>query len=322
MTMNRFHPLILAIVFVGCTAKTETHTGQVTHTGMVAVPGGNVFYEISNPDAEGTPLLLIHGGPGGTSCGFGLLDNEILDRPVIRYDQLETGRSERPGLRNQWNIAHSVAEIEAIRAQLGLDQVHLMGWSWGGAVAAEYVLEGSEEGLGAVIMSGPLLSTPAWISDAKALVATMPEDLQEVIRRHEEAGTYDDPQYIAATDSFYARFMDPIGYPPIPECDGVSGNMDVYTTMWGPTEFTATGTLLNYDRTDRLGEIDVPVLIVAGEFDEARPVTMRQFADMMPDARVEVIPGAGHAAPAERPADIAKLVSDFLEAVESGEASN
>lgn len=324
MTMNRFLPLLLALALVGCTSNTDatTESGQITRTGMVAVPGGNVFYEISNPDADGIPLLLIHGGPGGTSCGFGLLDNEILDRPVIRYDQLETGRSERPGLRDQWNIAHSVAEIEAIRAGLGLEKVHLMGWSWGGSVAAEYVLEGSDEGLGAVIMSGPLLSTPAWIDDAKALVATMPEDLQEVIRRHEGAGTYDDPQYIAATDSFYARFMDPIGYPPIPECDGVSGNMDVYTTMWGPTEFTATGTLLNYDRTDRLGEIDVPVLIVAGEFDEARPVTLRGFADMMPDARVEVIPGAGHAAPAERPADIAKLVSDFLAAVEAGEASN
>jgi len=320
MTMNRFSLLILTFALAGCTAETET--GQVTRTGTVAVPGGNIFYEMSNPDADGIPLLLIHGGPGGTSCGFGLLDDQILDRPVIRYDQLETGRSERPGLRDQWNIDHSVTEIEAIRAQLGLDKVHLMGWSWGGAVAAEYVLEGKREGLGAVIMSGPLLSTPAWINDAAALLATMPEDLQDVIRQHEEAGTYDDPQYVAATDSFYARFMDPIGYDPIPECGGVSGNMDVYTTMWGPTEFTATGTLLDYDRTDRLGDIDVPVLMIAGEFDEARPVTLRQFADMMPDAKVEVIPGAGHAAPAERPADIARLISTFLASVESGSATN
>lgn len=296
--------------------KVDPETGQVTRTGMVAVPGGNVFYEISNPDAEGTPLLLIHGGPGGTSCGFGLMDDQILDRPVIRYDQLETGRSDRPGLRHQWNISHSVAEIDAIRSALGLDTVHLMGWSWGGAVAAEYVLEGEQEGIGGMILAGPLLSTPVWIEDANYLLSTMPEALQAAIRTHEATETYDHPDYIAATDSFYARFMTPLGRPRIPECEGVSGNNEVYNTMWGPTEFTATGTLLNYDRQDRLPDVDVPVLIISGEFDEARPETMEVFAEAMPDARVAVIPGAGHGAPAERPDMVADLVSSFLTEVE------
>ncbi len=297
--------------------RVNPETGQITRTGQVAVPGGNVFYEISNPDADGTPLLLIHGGPGGTSCGFGLMDNEILDRPVIRYDQLETGRSDRPGLRDQWNIEHSVTEIDAIRNTLGLDAVHLMGWSWGGAVAAEYVLEGAQEGIGGVVLAGPLLSTPVWVEDANYLLSTMPGNLQETIRQYEAIEDYDHPDYVAATDSFYARFMTPLGTQPVPECEMGSGNTEVYNTMWGPTEFTATGTLLNYDRRDRLDEIDVPVMIVSGEFDEARPVTMEMFASMMPEAHVEVIPGAGHGAPVERPAMVAGLVSAFLADVES-----
>lgn len=316
--------LILALLLVtGCTASEEVpservdpETGQVVRSGFLPVPGGNVFYEISNPEADGIPLLLIHGGPGGTSCAFGVLDDELLDRPVVRYDQLETGRSDRPGLRHQWNISHSVAEIDAIRDHFGWDELHLLGWSWGGAVAAEYVLEGDREAVRSAVMAGPLLSTPVWIEDATALLATMPEDLQATIREHEEAGTYDHPDYVAATDSFYARFMDPWGYDPIPECSGVSGNSTVYNTMWGPTEFTATGSLLDYDRRDRLDELDVPVLIISGEFDEARPVTMQEFAGMMPDARVQVVEGAGHAAPAERPALVADMVSSFLAEVE------
>lgn len=325
--MNRFSFLItLAVTTVLATAcaspetpseRIDAETGQVVRTGWVAVSGGNVFYELSNPDADGTPLILIHGGPGGTSCGFGLLDDLLLDRPVLRYDQLETGRSDRPGLRAQWNIAHSVTEIDSIRAHFGWDEVHLLGWSWGGSVAAEYVLEGANEGVGSAILAGPLLSTPVWVEDATALLATMPEDLQATIRLHEKAKTYDHPDYVAATDSFYARFMDPWGYGPIPECDGVSGNSTVYNTMWGPTEFTATGTLLDYDRRDRLDELDVPVLIISGEFDEARPETMRILADMMPDGRVEVVPGAGHAALAERPDVVADMVTSFLAAVEA-----
>ena len=320
------HALVLLTVFWFVSAcstdpvpseQINPGTGQITRTGMVAVPGGNIFYEVSNPDAEGTPLLLIHGGPGGTSCGYGLMDNQILDRPVIRYDQLETGRSDRPGLRQQWNIEHSVAEIDAIRRSLNLDELHLMGWSWGGAVAAEYVLKGQQEGIGGMILAGPLLSTPVWIEDANYLLSTMPEELQSTIRLHEAAEDYDHPDYIAATDSFYARFMTPLGRPYVPECEGVSGNNEVYSTMWGPTEFTATGTLLTYDRREQLPDIDVPVLIISGEFDEARPETMETFAGMMPEARVEVVPGAGQGAPLERPELVADLVSSFLSEIEN-----
>ena len=51
--------------------------------------------------------------------------------------------------------------------------------------------------------------------------------------------------------------------------------MPVYTTMWGPNEFTCTGNLLEWDRTDRLGEITVPTLITVGEFDEVHPSCAR-----------------------------------------------
>jgi len=311
---------LVAFLLLSACADQPIHPNpeQVTETGFFEVPGGSVFYEISNPEAEGIPLVLIHGGPGGTSCGFGFFDNHILDRPVIRYDQLETGRSDRPGLREQWNISHSVTELEALRAHFNLDELHLMGWSWGGAVAAEYALEGQSGGVLSLVMAGPLLSTPIWIEDANYLVGTMPEDLRDTIRRYEELEQYDHPDYLAATDSFYARFMNPYSQTRPPECDGVSGNGEVYNTMWGPTEFTSTGTLLTYDRSDRLGEIDMPVYLIAGEFDEARPVTMERFAEMIPVAKTAVVEGTGHAAPAERPEYYADLVSAWLDDVESG----
>ena len=57
--------------------------------------------------------------------------------------------------------------------------------------------------------------------------------------------------------------------------------------MWGPTEFHATGTLLGFDVTDRLHEIDVPVLFITGEFDEARPETVMEFQQSVAGARLE-----------------------------------
>jgi hypothetical protein len=61
--------------------------------------------------------------------------------------------------------------------------------------------------------------------------------------------------------------------------------------MWGPTEFYVTGNLRSYDRTGQLHELELPVLLLAGEFDEARPETIREFAHLIPGARFELVEG-------------------------------
>jgi proline iminopeptidase len=58
----------------------------------------------------------------------------------------------------------------------------------------------------------------------------------------------------------------------------------------------ATGTLKDYDATDKLSKIAVPALFTAGEFDEATPTAVREFASMVPNASVEIIPDASHTA--------------------------
>jgi proline iminopeptidase len=305
--------LAIFVFAAGC----STEQAQEKMDGMIAVPGGRVFYEMSNPNAPGTPLLLIHGGPGSSSCYFGLMDDLITDRPVIRYDQLDTGRSDKPGDQSRWVLPHFVEEIEAIRAALKLDEVHILGSSWGGTVAAEYGLEGQVEGVQSIIFAGPLLSTSKWIEDAQILIGQLPEDLQQTIRKHEADGSFSDPGYIAATDSFYARFLYHQPKKDVPECRGVESNSVIYNYMWGPSEFTATGTLLDYDRSDRLSELKMPVLFLAGEFDEARPETMYEFAALVPDAKVEILPDAGHVAMVDKPEEYAKIVSAYLAEIEA-----
>jgi len=318
MRIDRVFPtLIIAACAVfgvaGCgTAALESETG------LVDVPGGRVFYERSGPDAKGTPLLLIHGGPGGTSCWFASLDSLAVDRPVIRYDQLGTGLSDRPDDQNLWTVSRAVDEVDAIRDALGLDRLHILGLSWGGTVAAAYALTGDTEGLQSIIFAGPLLSTPVWLEDARGLVDQLPAEHRDAIRRHEAAGTFDDPEYVEATQAFYDRFLfhvQPI--PHYPECDGVNGNAEIYEYMWGPSEFTSTGTLLDYDRRADLHRIAFPSILVAGEYDEARPETMRLFARMMPDAETAVIPDAGHMAMVDQPAAYMEVVREFLARVES-----
>lgn len=288
-----------------------------TGSGFIQVQGGPVWYEISG-NGTATPIVMLHGGPGGTSCAFSNLSSIGDGRSIIRYDQLGSGRSGRPDDMSLWQVDRFIEELHTIRMELGLEKMHLLGHSWGGSLAAAYILDKGTEGIASLILSSPLISTPLWIEDANYLRSLLPEEIQITLDTHEQAGTLNSDEYQAATDEFYRRHVfggDPI--PPPENCLGVTSNTEIYEYMWGPTEFYANGTLTDFDVSDRLHEIDVPVLFIAGEFDEARPERMMQFQQLIPGSQLMIIEDAAHASYRKKPEDYAAALQVFLEAVES-----
>lgn len=307
---------LLLSVLLGLSVLAIADDDQSTRSGFLNVSGGPIWYRITG-SGSGVPLVVLHGGPGGTSCGFALLDSLGSDRPVLRYDQLGTGRSGRPDDMDLWEVDRFVEELHSIRQQLGLQRIHLLGHSWGGALAAQYVLDKGSEGIESLILSSPLLSTRDWIEDANTLRGRLPEDVQQTLAEHEAAGTLDSDEYKEATQIFYERHIYGGSRPPMPDaCAGAPGNSVIYEYMWGPTEFLSTGNLLEFDVTDRLDEIDMPVLFIAGEFDEAIPDRIRGYQEQVPDARFEMIEDAAHASLYRQPERYRQILGDFLRQVE------
>ncbi|MDP5052684.1 MAG: proline iminopeptidase-family hydrolase [Congregibacter sp.] len=304
------------LVFTMMVAAAVVSAEPQLRSGFIDVQGGPLWYEIAG-DADGVPLLTLHGGPGGTSCGLQLLYPLSDERPVIRYDQLGSGRSGRPRDTSLWNRDRFVEELHTLRNELGLERMHLQGGSWGGALAAYYVLEKGTEGIVSLTLSSPLISTPLWIRDANALRATLDPAVQAVLDKHEADGSTEHPDYVAATEVFYAQFVSRGDAKEEAECPDAPRNSVIYNLMWGPTEFYATGSLQDFDLTPRLGEIDVPTLFVTGEFDEARPETVKGFADAVPGSRFEVIPGVGHSTLSREPELYRTLLRAFMRAAES-----
>lgn len=96
--------------------------------------------------------------------------------------------------------------------------------------------------------------------------------MQNTLDDHEAAGTTDSQAYQDAVMVFYMRHLcrlDP--WPDEVLTAFALANFDLTITMWGNTEFNATGTLRDYDATARLGKIRAPTLFTCGEFDEATP---------------------------------------------------
>ena len=137
------------------------------------VPGGRVWYRIMGT-GDRTPLLLLHGGPGGRSCAFAVLSDLAGDRRVIYYDQLGSGRSDRPNDLALWRTERFVEELDAVRKALDLRELHILGHSWGGTLATEYLLTKGQQGVVSVTLSSPLISTPRWLEDTRQLRLTLP----------------------------------------------------------------------------------------------------------------------------------------------------
>ena len=306
---------VLVVVGSACAVPAEPPA-----EGFVDVVGGRIWYQTMGSGDE-TPLLVIHGGPGLGSCSYlPGLTQLVESRRVIVYDQLGSGRSDHPSDTTLWNVPRFVDEVARLRDALDLDEVHILGHSWGSSVAVEYMLTKAPAGVRSLTLASPLIDTERWIADTDVLRSRLPEDVQAALTAGEESKSFGSAEYLAATDSFYSRFMNRTGYPPapVPRCDGVPAfNMEVYGYMWGPTEFTATGTLIDFDRTDRLHELEIPVMFITGRYDEARPETMFEFQRLIPGSVVSIVEDAGHATMTDQPEQFNALVGEFLASVEA-----
>lgn len=314
--MNKMIVVFTTVCLMAAMASAgDQSTSLVPDEGFVEVTGGKVWYRIVG-SGENTPLLVLHGGPGTSSIYLKPLEALGTDRPVIFYDQLGGGKSPNPPDTTLWTIEHFVKEIAQVREALGLKEIHLYGHSWGTMLAVDYVLS-RPVGVSSLILASPILSMPRWIHDSDSLLGTLPDSLQEVIRRHEREQTTGSPEYQSALMVYYANFF-AIKQPWADDMDSAFAltNQEMYSYMWGPSEFTVSGTLSDYDRTGRLGEITIPTLLTAGQFDYCTPATVEYYRSLIPGAEFALLKNCAHMTMHDDPVADIRTIREFLAKVE------
>jgi proline-specific peptidase len=290
----------------------------VDTTGHIPVTGGNVWYRRSG-GGERLPLLLLHGGPGAASYYMEpLVERLAAHRPVVVYDQLGCGRSDRPADTSLWTVDRSVQELEQVRAALGLDRCHLLGQSWGGWLAIDYMTR-QPEGIAGLVLASTSASIPQFMAEARRLIEQLPEPASSTLISLGERGAYDDPDYLAAVDVFYHRHLcraDPWPEALVKSVEQMDGN-PVYLTMNGPTEFDVIGLLRDWDRSADLHRIASPTLITVGRYDELTPACAQTILEGVPDGRLVVFEESAHIAHLEEGERYAEVVEAFLREAEA-----
>ncbi|MBM7653325.1 proline iminopeptidase-family hydrolase [Neobacillus cucumis] len=281
--------------------------------GFIEVPGGRVWYQKFDENGNGTPLLVLHGGPGSSCFSLQVLKALSKDRPVILYDQLGCGRSDRPTDKSLWRIERFVEEVGQVREALHLDEVHILGHSWGTTLAAAYALT-KTSGINSIIFSSPCLSAPLWEQDQKRNLQKLPVEVQETIKRCEENGTTDSEEFEAAIEVFAQHFVNRMEKKPewLEQRPPEYRNAEIYNIMWGPSEFTVLGNLKNFDCTEQLKEITCPTLFSCGRYDEATPETTEYYSNLTPGSTFHVFEKSAHMPYIEESEEFLEVMDDFL----------
>jgi proline iminopeptidase len=313
--MDRFAVFGVLMAVVACSGERRTGTQVATGEARLAVPGGTIWYNVSGTGA-GTPLVLLHGGPGLSSYYLKPFEDLADDRLVVRYDQLGGGKSDTTSDTARFNIGHFVTELDSLRAHFGFPRWHVLGHSWGTILALEYYRTHPDR-VASLTFGSPVFDVPAYERRARQLVSTLSDSAQRAIRTAETAGRYDSPAYENAINEFYALYVFRHPVPADLDSTFASFNQGTYNYMQGPSEFTITGTLKQYDATPFLPRITVPALVTVGEFDEVGPELVREHATRIPGARFEVLAGSAHITSWDARDANVSAVRAFLRAVDS-----
>ena len=288
--------------------------------GTADFRGWQTWYRITGPlDAERTPLLVLHGGPGMThDYLLPLAALAETGRAVIHYDQLGSGRSTHLPDRGAdfWQVPLFVDELDNLLRHLGIaHRYSLLGQSWGGMLAAEHAVL-QPPGLRSLVLANSPASMALWLSEANKLRAALPPSVQSCLLRHEAAGTTQTAEYQDAVRVFYDRHLCRIPWPPELQATFAALEEDptVYGTMNGPSEFHCIGTIRDWSIIDRLDRIRAPTLLLSGRHDEATPPVVQPFADRIAHAQWRIFEQSSHLPHLEEPEELLPEVAAFLAA--------
>jgi len=313
--MPRSSLLALVMAVAACSGERGRRPSVPRGEARLPLPGGSIWYKVSG-NGSGTPVVLLHGGPGFSSYYLKPFEDLGDERVVVRYDQLGGGKSDTTSDTTLFTIAHFVDELDSLRSHLGVGKWHVFGHSWGTILALEYY-RAHPDRVASLIFGSPVFDIPAYERRANELVATLSDSSQRAVGRALATGQYDTPAYQGAINEFYGMYL--FRHPVQADLDSsfASFNQAIYVYMQGPSEFTITGTLKQYDATGYLPQIEVPTLVTVGEFDEVGSELVRRHSGQIPGARYVLLAGAAHLTSWDaREADL-QVVREFLRSADS-----
>jgi pimeloyl-ACP methyl ester carboxylesterase len=252
--------------------------------------GVNISYETSG---AGDPVVLIHGL--GSFVGDWQAQTDALAREfqVVAIDLRGHGESDKPP--GPYSVPLFASDVGAVIRALRLGPSHVVGLSLGGAVAFQLAVDQP-----ALVRSLTIINSgPAFVMSSLQLrfaiflrLFVLKTFGLKALGRMIVKRLFPKPGQEPLRQRFLDHYVhnDPVAYE------------------------ASTRALVGWTVADRLGTIGCPVLVISGDRDYTPVAAKEPYVAALPDARLVVVPDAGHACTIERPAEVNGIIRDFLAA--------
>jgi proline iminopeptidase len=322
----------LVLIVYGCNNNSEKKNPSknsfnvyAIEEGFVDAHGVLIYYEAFG---TGDPLLIVHGGPGASHDYFlpYLLPLARTNRLVF-IDERGSGRSQKIENTSDYTVENMVEDVEAVRKELKLGKISLLGHSYGGVLAQAYALK-YQENLSHLILCSTFHSTSKMNEVFKNILGKMSPELRTRIEKMEKEGLFGHGKDFEK-NRYTAEYMTaawgegyfPYLYQNHPDANYdpvANGNTawDLYREMWGSNgEFIIDGNLKSVEYTDRLSTIKVPTLITAGDNDECDPSLSKEMNGKIAGSKLVIFPKSGHMTFVDQPSLFISTIDEFLHQV-------
>ena len=265
---------------------------------------------------KGIPLIILHGGPGGCVERYEPLEKLAeFGIPLIFYDQLGCGYSRVPkNHKISWNFKVFLDEFENLVKYFNLKKYNILGHSWGGMLALEYVCNFAHEGLSKLILFSTLPSTKIWNEEHIKMLDEFSPEERQVLLDERDGKEIDKKLYKIAIKKFYknhvgkrSKDLYPFKTKRFPKT-----NKEIYEKMWGKSELFGTGTLLDWNVEDKLQNVDVPTLILSGALDESSPAMNELMNKRIKGSKWLLLEKSHHMGYVEEPELVIETIKNFI----------
>jgi proline iminopeptidase len=303
--------LILYLVF-GASVGTagQRPTGGETQSGYLSVNGTRLFYESMG---RGTPLLIVHGGPGLDHSYFLPQMRALAARyRLIFFDQRGCGKSDADVDSTTMTVDTFIRDLDGVRRAFHLRRVNLLGHSWGGLVAMRYALV-HPENISTLILVAPTPATSAMRDSSFAFMRhnRTPQDSAE------QATIMDSPGFKAGSPDAMAKFFRLLFRPLFAR----AGNADSLTLIF-PEDYAKRRSLVTalyrdptlkaYNLLEGLRQLRCRSLIIDGDHDMVPHAALEQLHHALVGSRIVILRDCGHFPFIEAPEQFAHALRMFL----------
>lgn len=296
----------------------QTYPDSWTDGKYVTVNGAKLWVVTVG---KGDPMILIPGGPGGVHLGLRRFDSLAKTNMLIYFDAFGRGKSDTAQDVKEYTIERDIEDIEGLRKALNLNQINVLGHSYGGVVAQGYAIK-YPQNVSHLILANTFHSFIMWQKNddnSNHEIKTNYPEVWDTLMKIREQGYVSCDQlhqdiygrvpygflYAYNPDNFRSRRAKP--YPNVL-------NTRLYYQMVGKDgDFIVGNDIGNFDYRTKLKQLKMPVFIYGGRYDRvAVPEMMVKYKEYCPQGKFVMFENSGHNPHVEEPAKLFKMLQDFL----------